>query len=78
MQAKFENVKGYATYARAAKRGEEVAAKIGSDPSDPRDAYRWVVVSLPGGRFAPCAIVNANLAGGPGRFIGFANVCVVN
>ena len=72
MHAKFENVKGYATYANAQKRGEEVAAKR-SDIN-----YRWVVIALPNGRFAPMAIINNNVPGGPGPFLGEVNFCLAN
>lgn len=68
----FEKVKGYATYAAAVKRGEEVAAKCnGVD-------YRWVVIALANGRFTPMAILNQNVPGGPGMFLGERNFCVAN
>ncbi len=71
MQVKFAQVKGYATYERAAKRGQEV--------EDARSdlVYRWLVVALPNGRFAPVVILNNNISGGPGNFIE-KNVCLVN
>lgn len=72
MHVKFENVKGYATYANAQKRGEEIAAK-NSDLS-----YRWLVIALPNGRFTPCIVLNNNIPGGPGNFVHEVNVCVVN
>lgn len=72
VHAKFENVKGYATYENAAKRGAEVAAKR-ADIN-----YRWVVIALPNGRFTPCVICNNNVPGGPGNFIGEVNVCIIN
>lgn len=69
---KFENVKGYATYAAAQKRGEEVAAKrSGVD-------YRWVVIALPSGRYTPMAIINNSVPGGPGMFLGERNFCMAN
>lgn len=72
MQAKFDRVKGYATYAAAQKRGEEVeAARKDVD-------YRWVVISLPSGRFAPMVIINNSIPGGPGMFLGERNVCMAN
>ena len=72
MHVKFENVFGYATYAAAQKRGEEVEAAR-KDLS-----YRWVVIALPNGRFTPMVIVNNNVPGGPGNFIGERNVCMAN
>lgn len=72
MYIKFENVKGYATYAAAQKRGQEVEDAR-------RDIeYRWVVIALPSGRFTPMVIVNNNVPGGPGMFIGERNVCIAN
>lgn len=68
---KFENVKGYATYAAAQKRGEEVAKKRNVD-------YRWVVIALPSGRFTPMAIINNSIPGGPGMFLGERNFCMAN
>jgi hypothetical protein len=69
---RFEEVKGYATYAAAIKRGEEVA-------STHQDInYRWVVIALPTGRFAPMAILNNNVPGGPGPFLGERNFCMAN
>ena len=68
----FENVKGYATYVKAKKRGEEsAAARSGID-------YRWVVIALPSGRFAPMVILNNSVPGGPGMFLGEVNVCLSN
>jgi hypothetical protein len=72
MQVTFENVKGYATYEAAQKRGEEVQVAR-SDVE-----YRWVVMALPNGRFAPLVIVNNNVPGGPGLFLGERNVCITN
>jgi hypothetical protein len=72
MQAKFENVEGYKTYANAQARGEELAKKCNGVE------YRWVVIALPNGRFAPCVILNNNVPGGPGMFLGERNVCMVN
>lgn len=69
---KFENVKGYATYATAQKRGEAIASKR-SDVS-----YRWLVIALPNGRFAPCVVINNTVPGGPGLFLGERNVCITN
>lgn len=72
MHAKFENVRGYATYEAARKRGEEVEA------ARPDVSYRWVVIALPTGRFAPMVVVNSGVPSGPGMFIGERNVCIVN
>jgi hypothetical protein len=72
MHCQFEKVKGYATYEAAAKRGFEVASKR-TDLT-----YRWVVIALPSGRFAPLVILNNNIPGGPGNFIGERNVCMAN
>lgn len=72
-QAAFEEVKGYATRERAVKRGEEVACSLPFNAS-----LRWVVIALPTGRFAPCFIINQNVPGGPGLFLGLTNVCLVN
>jgi hypothetical protein len=72
MQVKFENVKGYATYDRAVKRGQEIEASR-------KDVnYRWVVIALPSGRFAPMVVVNNSVPGGPGMFLGELNCCMIN
>jgi hypothetical protein len=72
MHVQFENVKGYATYAAAQKRGQEVEAAR-------KDVeYRWVVIALPSGRFAPLVILNNSIPGGPGMFLGERNVCMAN
>jgi hypothetical protein len=68
----FDGVKGYATYAAAVKRGEEVAAQRASVD------YRWLVIALPTGRFVPMAIINSQVQGGPGMFIGERNFCMAN
>ena len=68
----FEGVKGYATYEGARKRGQEVA-DARADIS-----YRWVVIALPSGRFAPMAILGDHVPGGPGMFIGERNFCIAN
>lgn len=70
MQLKFEAVKGYATYANAQKRGEEIEAK------NPDLQYRWVVIALPSGRFTPMVIGNDKT--GPQFFLGEVNVCIAN
>lgn len=68
----FKDVKGYATYAAAQKRGEEVAmAHSGTE-------YRWVVIALPSGRYTPMVIINNNVQGGPGEFLGERNLCMAN
>ena len=72
MQCTFDGVKGYATYAAAVKRGEEVAAQRSEVD------YRWVVIALPTGRFAPMAIINSKVPTGPGMFIGERNFCMAN
>lgn len=72
MQAKFEGVKGYATYAAAQKRGEEV------EDSRRGVEYRWVVIALPNGRFAPMAIINNSVPTGPGMFLNERNFCMAN
>lgn len=72
MHVTFEKVRGYATYHAAQKRGEDVAARRADID------YRWVVIALPSGRFAPMVIVNNNVPGGPGNFIGERNVCIIN
>ena len=69
---KFEGVKGYATYANAEKRGQQIA-----DARKDID-YRWVVICLPNGRFAPMVLLNNNIPGGPGMFIHEVNVCLAN
>lgn len=72
MFCKFENVRGYVSYENAMKRGKEVAAAHSGVE------YRWVVIALPSGRFAPMAILNQNVQGGPGQFIGERNFCLAN
>lgn len=72
MQAKFQDVKGYATYENAQKRGEEVAATYSAYD------FRWVVIALPTGRYVPMIIINSTIQGGPGPFLGLANVCLCN
>jgi hypothetical protein len=72
MQVKFEGVHGYATYAAAQKRGEEVERQRGDIN------YRWVVVALPNGRFAPMVVLNNSIPTGPGMFLGERNVCMSN
>lgn len=71
-QVAFHAVEGYKTYERAQKRGEEIA-KNRCDIS-----YRWAVIALPNGRFAPLVIINDNVPGGPGPFLGERNVCITN
>lgn len=64
--------KGYKTYKTAWLRGVEIAtARPGLD-------YRWVVVALPNGRYAPLVVINDKVPGGPGPFLGELNVCLVN
>lgn len=71
-QVAFHEVKGYKSYETAQKRGEEIARNR-SDVS-----YRWCVIALPNGRFAPLVIVNDKVPGGPGLFLGERNVCITN
>lgn len=73
----FEGVHGYATYDNAKKRGEEIAAARVNSEND-KAHYRWVVIALPSGRFAPMVIVNNTVPGGPGLFLGERNVCIAN
>jgi hypothetical protein len=68
--AQFNDTEGYKTYANAQKRGEEIAAKWKGEE------FRWVVIALPNGRFAPCIVYNGNLPIGP--LLGLRNVCHVN
>ena len=68
----FKDVKGYATYENAVKRGQEIA-DARSDVE-----YRWVVIALPNGRFTPMAIINNSVPGGPGMFLGERNFCMAN
>lgn len=77
MQIKFDQVKGYATYANAVKRGEEVAKMVQPSMRE-RNVIRWVVIALPSGRFVPSFIINNNVPGGPGMFLGLTNVCCMN
>jgi hypothetical protein len=74
MLINFEDVKGYKTRENAEKRGREIEEKFLN--GNLKVALRWVVLSLPNGRFAPCIIVNQNV--NPGWFIGLTNVCCVN
>lgn len=77
-QITFEGVKGYATYANAAKRGEEVAADLNAAIANERKAFfNWMVVAMPTGRFLPVFAVN-NLPGGPGMLLGSVNVGIIN
>lgn len=69
----FSRVEGYATYDNARKRGEFVASQMPSDVS-----YRWSVIALPSGRFAPMIILNNTIPGGPGMFLHYKNVCLSN
>lgn len=66
---KFENVKGYATYANAQKAAEKQFGGYSED-------FRWVVIALPSGRFAPLVIINDHT--NPGHFISLNNVCLAN
>lgn len=68
----FETIHGYKTYEAAAKRGQEIADRCNGVE------YRWVVIALPNGRFAPMAIINNSVPGGPGMFLGERNFCMAN
>jgi hypothetical protein len=70
----FPGVKGYATAANAEKRGREIEQKY----SAPDVNFRWVVIVLKNGRFAPMIILNNSVPGGPGMFLGELNVCLAN
>ena len=70
--AAFEGVEGYKTYENAKKRGDEVACEFD------HVSFRWVVICLPNGRYAPMIILNQNVHGGPGMFLGHRNGCLCN
>jgi hypothetical protein len=71
---KFPGVKGYATVANAEKRGREIERKyLATDVN-----FRWVVIVLENGRFAPMIILNNSVPGGPGMFLGEVNLCLAN
>ena len=74
----FEGIKGYATVASATKRGEEVFEA--RKPIMEREgwSYRWVVIVLENGRFAPMVILNNSIPTGPGMFLGERNLCMAN
>lgn len=77
-QITFEGVKGYATYANAAKRGEEIATSLITAIADsPKSYFTWFVVAMPTGRFLPVFACN-NLPGGPGMLIGENNIGLIN
>jgi hypothetical protein len=71
-QLTFSEVQGYATYQNAVKRGTAIAAARADVD------YRWVVIALPNGRFTPMAILNNQVPGGPGLFLGERNFCMAN
>ncbi len=75
--ASFEGVKGYATYDRAVKRGQEVVTHLGLDLEVRlrKSSLSWFVVALPNGRFAPC-FTGRDI--NPGWFISLPNICMVN
>lgn len=73
----YPNVKGYATYERAKKRGEEVAAQIEAAFPNVRNVVSWMVVPGMPGRWVPAFNIT-NVPGGPGMFIGMTNVCTFN
>jgi len=71
MQLKFENVKGYKTYENAVKRGQQLE-------DDLKDAcsFRWVVISLPNGRFTPMVLANDSVQ--PTWVTHFPHCCIGN
>lgn len=71
MHLKFDEVKGYATYENARKRGEALESELKGICS-----FRWVVVALPSGRFAPMVIANDSVS--PAWVIHNANCCIGN
>jgi hypothetical protein len=74
MHLNFPGVKGYATVENAEKRGKEIEAKY----SGPDVNFRWVVIVLENGRFAPMIILNNSVPCGPGMFLGERNLCMAN
>jgi hypothetical protein len=68
----FPGVNGYATIDRATKRGHEIEAKYAGVN------FRWVVIALENGRYAPMVILNNSVPGGPGMFLGERNLCLAN
>jgi hypothetical protein len=72
MHLNFKGVEGYASAERAAKRGAEIEAKYSGVE------FRWSVIVLENGRFAPMILLNNNIPGGPGMFLGERNVCLAN
>lgn len=78
MQITYDNVKGYATYANAQKRGAEVASRLEQYCGKGNEWWvRWLVVALPNGRFAPAFNVS-QVPGGPGPLLSEVNVCTFN
>ena len=73
----FPKVKGYATYERAKKRGEEVAAKLDAALPNNKGHIGWMVVPGMPGRWVP-AFNCTNIPGGPGMLLGEINVCTFN
>lgn len=73
----FPNVKGYATYERAKKRGEEVAAKLDAAFPNNKGVVSWVVLPAMPGRWLP-AFNCQHLPGGPGALLGSINVGIFN
>jgi hypothetical protein len=70
----FPGVNGYASIENAERRGMEIERKY----SGPNVQFRWVVIALENGRFAPMIILNNSVPGGPGMFLGERNVCLAN
>jgi hypothetical protein len=77
-QITFAGVTGYATYAFAVRRGNEVAAGLDKLVANlPKHYYTWFVIAKPDGRFLPVFACN-NLPGGPGPLLGERNVGIIN
>jgi hypothetical protein len=72
----FPNVKGYATYERAKKRGEEVAGWLAGAHKE-KDHVTWVVLPAQPGRWLPAFNV-ANAPGLAGWLAQQTNVGVFN
>ena len=74
----FEGVKGYKTFEAAHKRGAEVFEARKAVMEREGWSYRWAVIVLANGRFAPMAIINNAIPTGPGMFLGERNLCMTN
>lgn len=71
-QLTFDGVKGYASRQFAQARGQKLEKDFASVE------FRWVIITLPSGRYAPMIILNDSIPGGPGMFLGQTNVCMAN